>query len=222
MSNAGAGATNGTVTVSDTLPSALTATGLSGTGWTCTVALCVVRGAMCWARGELPTNHADGERGEPGAGERDQQRDGERRRKSNTANNTATDITSISATTGDTEPPSIPGHSPSAVALSGTSIVLNLGAATDNVGVTGYRVERCDGVGCSNFIKLSTANPTGTSLTDTGLFPNTSYSYLVRAVDAADIYWALFERGHSDNALDGSGIGGGLRVEQRGDRIHRR
>ena len=34
----GTGATTGAVTVTDTLPSGLTATGLSGTGWTCTLA----------------------------------------------------------------------------------------------------------------------------------------------------------------------------------------
>src|SRR6185369_6064471 len=35
---AGSGPTSGTVTVADTLPTGLTATALSGTGWTCTVA----------------------------------------------------------------------------------------------------------------------------------------------------------------------------------------
>jgi uncharacterized repeat protein (TIGR01451 family) len=35
VSNAGGGATSGTVTVTDTLPTGLTATAISGTGWTC-------------------------------------------------------------------------------------------------------------------------------------------------------------------------------------------
>jgi len=38
VSNIGAAATAGTVTVVDTLPASLTATAMSGTGWTCTVA----------------------------------------------------------------------------------------------------------------------------------------------------------------------------------------
>jgi uncharacterized repeat protein (TIGR01451 family) len=38
VSNIGTGPTSGTVTVTDTLPAAMTATALSGTGWTCTVA----------------------------------------------------------------------------------------------------------------------------------------------------------------------------------------
>src|SRR5439155_20120452 len=38
VSNAGAGSTTGTVTVTDTLPAGLTATALTGTGWSCTLA----------------------------------------------------------------------------------------------------------------------------------------------------------------------------------------
>ena len=37
VSNVGAGPTSGTVTVTDTLPGGLTATAMSGTGWTCTL-----------------------------------------------------------------------------------------------------------------------------------------------------------------------------------------
>src|SRR5262249_18725724 len=37
VSNIGGAPTSGSVTVSDTLPSGLTATGFAGTGWTCTV-----------------------------------------------------------------------------------------------------------------------------------------------------------------------------------------
>ena len=49
--------------------------------------------------------------------------------------------------------------------------------------MTGYQVERCQGVGCSNFTQIAT--PAGASYNDTGLAPSTSYSYRVRAVDAA-------------------------------------
>ena len=50
---------------------------------------------------------------------------------------------------------------------SATQINLAWTASTDNVGVTGYRVERCQGAGCSNFVQVGT--PTGTSFSDTGL-----------------------------------------------------
>src|SRR5437868_12869791 len=39
-------------------------------------------------------------------------------------------------------------------------------ASTDNVGVTGYRVERCQSAGCSNFAQI--AAPLGTTFNDTG------------------------------------------------------
>src|SRR6185436_2476989 len=83
---------------------------------------------------------------------------------------------------GDTTPPSAPGAL-TASAASSTQINLSWGAATDNVGVTGYRVERCSGVGCTTFAQIAT--PTGTSFNDLGLTASTSYSYRVRAVDAA-------------------------------------
>src|SRR5262245_20312579 len=82
----------------------------------------------------------------------------------------------------DTQPPAQPGTLTGS-AVSGTQINLSWGAATDNVGVTGYLVERCQGTGCTNFTQIAT--PSGTSLNDTGLTPATSYSYRVRATDAA-------------------------------------
>ena len=56
-------------------------------------------------------------------------------------------------------------------------------AATDNVGVTGYRFERCQGASCTTFTQIAT--PTGTSFAHTGLSPSTTYRYRVRASDAA-------------------------------------
>jgi Concanavalin A-like lectin/glucanases superfamily/Fibronectin type III domain len=67
--------------------------------------------------------------------------------------------------------------------VSASQINLGWTASTDNVGVTGYRVERCQGAGCTNFVQIAT--PTGTSYNDTGLAASTSYSYRVRAADAA-------------------------------------
>ncbi len=82
----------------------------------------------------------------------------------------------------DTTPPSAPGTL-TASAVSSSQINLSWGAATDNVGVTGYRVERCAGAGCTSFAQIAT--PTGTTYSDTGLTASTTYSYRVRATDAA-------------------------------------
>src|SRR5262249_46914951 len=83
---------------------------------------------------------------------------------------------------GDTTPPSAPGTL-TVTASGSTQINLAWGAATDDVGVTGYRVERCAGAGCSTFAQIAT--PTATSFSDTGLTAGTSYSYQVRASAAA-------------------------------------
>ncbi|HTT20208.1 MAG TPA: fibronectin type III domain-containing protein [Candidatus Sulfotelmatobacter sp.] len=82
----------------------------------------------------------------------------------------------------DTTPPTAPTNLV-VTAASSTQINLSWTASTDNVGVTGYQVERCHGAGCSNFAQIAT--PVGTSLNDTRLTPSTSYSYRVRATDAA-------------------------------------
>jgi len=83
---------------------------------------------------------------------------------------------------GDTTPPTAPTNL-TATAASSTQVNLSWTASTDNVGVTGYRVERCQGAGCTTFAQVAT--PTATSYNDTGLTSNTSYSYRVRATDAA-------------------------------------
>jgi hypothetical protein len=84
--------------------------------------------------------------------------------------------------TGDTIPPTAPG-SLVATAASSSQINLTWKASTDDVGVTGYRVERCHGAGCSTFVQIGTT--TGTTYGDTSLSASTAYSYRVRATDAA-------------------------------------
>jgi len=83
----------------------------------------------------------------------------------------------------DTTPPTSPANL-AATAASATQINLSWTASTDNVGVTGYRVESCSGAGCSNFTQIAT--PTTTTFNNTGLAASTSYSYRVRATDAAN------------------------------------
>jgi glucose/arabinose dehydrogenase/chitodextrinase len=82
----------------------------------------------------------------------------------------------------ETTPPSAPTGL-SGTAVGSSRIDLTWTASTDNVGVAGYRVERCQGAGCTNFAQI--AAPTATSYSDTGLAPSTTYRYQVRAVDAA-------------------------------------
>ncbi|MFC0623440.1 discoidin domain-containing protein [Kribbella deserti] len=77
--------------------------------------------------------------------------------------------------TGDTQAPTVPTGL-AAGTVTATSAALTWSPSTDNVGVTGYEVLR-------NGSPVATV--AGTSYQDSGLAPDTSYSYTVRARDAA-------------------------------------
>ena len=76
----------------------------------------------------------------------------------------------------DTQAPTIPTNVQATV-TSQSTITVTWTAATDNVGVTAYRLTR-------NGTVLS-ASPAGTSYQDTGLSPSTLYTYTVAALDGA-------------------------------------
>src|SRR5579863_2071273 len=82
----------------------------------------------------------------------------------------------------DTTPPTAPANLMATATLA-TSINLTWTASTDNVGVTQYKVERCQGAACANFSQIAT--PAANTFNDTGLTASTAYSYRVRAADAA-------------------------------------
>ncbi|MFN8357819.1 MAG: fibronectin type III domain-containing protein [Spirosomataceae bacterium] len=89
-----------------------------------------------------------------------------------TASNTATATTSICDTQAPTTPTNLSGSN-----LSTTSVQLNWTASTDNVGVTGYQV-------FNGSTLLLTVN--ATTLVLTNLTCNTTYTFSVKAVDAAN------------------------------------
>src|SRR5437016_1922351 len=92
--------------------------------------------------------------------------------------NASAQSSAVSATTkalADTQAPSSPTNL-AATAVSSSQIDLSWSPATDNVGVTGYRVYRNGTLA---------ASPTGTSVSITGLSAGTTYSFTVAAVDAA-------------------------------------
>lgn len=84
----------------------------------------------------------------------------------------------------DTTPPTAPG-TPSLTVASATQINLSWAASTDNVGVTGYLIQRCQGASCSTFAQIATVSGTVTTYGNSGLTASTSYSYRVQATDAA-------------------------------------
>ena len=93
-------------------------------------------------------------------------------------------VATATTPTPDTTPPCAPATL-SATAVSNTQVNLSWAAATDNVAVTGYLIERCQGAGCSTFTQIAAPPGTGTTYGDAGLNASTSYSYRVRATDAA-------------------------------------
>jgi titin len=91
---------------------------------------------------------------------------------------------SSATTLADTTPPTAPSGL-MATAASSTQINLSWTASTDNVAVTGYQIQRCQGAGCNAFAQIAAPAGTGTSYIDTGLSPSVSYCYEIIATDAA-------------------------------------
>ncbi|MFR9774924.1 cellulose binding domain-containing protein [Micromonospora sp. MS34] len=88
----------------------------------------------------------------------------------------ASPAASVTTPAPDTTPPTAPG-TPTASAVGPTGLTLAWGPATDNIGVTGYRVHRSGDV--------LVGSTTGTTLAVTGLTASTTYSFTIVAVDAA-------------------------------------
>ncbi|QRK13019.1 PHB depolymerase family esterase [Archangium violaceum] len=82
----------------------------------------------------------------------------------------------------DDQPPSTPADL-TAPAWTSNSVSLNWSLSTDNVGVSGYDILRAPGAAGGSFVQVATS-PT-TSFVNSGLSPNTTYRYQVRARDAA-------------------------------------
>lgn len=80
----------------------------------------------------------------------------------------------------DTQAPSTPGQ-PTASSVTSSGVNLSWSASTDNVGVTGYEVLRATGGGSPTVVGTTS----GTSYSATGLSASTTYTFSVRARDAA-------------------------------------
>ena len=81
----------------------------------------------------------------------------------------------------DNQGPSVPTGL-TATAASNTQVNLSWSPSTDNVGVTNYVLQRCQGTACSTFGTIG--SPVTTSFADTGLTASTVYRYQVAAQDA--------------------------------------
>ena len=88
-------------------------------------------------------------------------------------------------------PPAAPTNL-SATAVSSSQINLTW-TDSDNT-EQGFKIERCSGTGCCDFAQIATVGANVTSYSNTGLTASTSYSYRVRAYNAAG------DSGYSDSA----------------------
>jgi fibronectin type 3 domain-containing protein len=91
-------------------------------------------------------------------------------------------VASVTTLVSDTTAPTAPSGL-TATAVSSSQINLSWTASTDIVGVTGYLVQRSQGIGSTNFTQMAT--PTGTNYSDTSLTAGMTYNYQVQATDAA-------------------------------------
>jgi chitodextrinase len=111
--------------------------------------------------------------------------------------------TAVTSGTPDTEAPTAPG-SPATSGVSSTQITVTWSGSTDNIGVTNYTLERCEGAGCTTFAPIATQP--GLSFADSGLTPSTSYSYRVKALDGAANESAYSPTASATTALLTSGL----------------
>ena len=78
--------------------------------------------------------------------------------------------------------PTAPGNL-TATAAGASQINLAWTASTGFNAIADYAIQRCQGAGCTNFAQIATT--AGTTYSDAGLLPSTSYSYQVQAADTA-------------------------------------
>ena len=81
--------------------------------------------------------------------------------------------------------PAVPAAPTSLTATAASNNQINLTWADNDSSENGYKVERCTGAGCTDFTQIATVAGNVTNYANTGLNASTSYSYRVRAFNAA-------------------------------------
>ena len=82
-------------------------------------------------------------------------------------------------------PPPPPPNAPSALtATAVSSSQINLGWTDNSTDETGFKIERCQNAGCTNFAQVATVGANVVAYSNTGLTASTTYGYRVRATNA--------------------------------------
>ncbi|MFN2541504.1 MAG: fibronectin type III domain-containing protein [Chthoniobacterales bacterium] len=83
-------------------------------------------------------------------------------------------------------PTPVPPNAPTnLIANASSSSQVNLGWMDNSTNETGFRIERCNGAGCTNFRQIAIVSANVSSYANTSLRRNTSYSYRVRSYNLA-------------------------------------
>ncbi len=99
-----------------------------------------------------------------------------------TDNDGATGSATRSVTLAEPGPVPLAPTNLTATAVSKIQIDLTWTDSSDNE--TGFRIERCKGSTCTNFVQVATVSPNVTTYADSGLSKNTTYRYRVAAYNA--------------------------------------
>jgi PKD repeat protein len=82
-------------------------------------------------------------------------------------------------------PPAVPSAPSSLLASAASGTQINLKWNDNSTSESSFRIERCQGSGCSNFVEVAFVGANVSSYSNTGLTSGTSYSFRVRAMNAA-------------------------------------
>ena len=94
--------------------------------------------------------------------------------------------TASATTPADTAPPSVPAISVSPASSTQLNVSWTASTDTGGAGLAGYKLERCQGAGCSSFAQIATLGSNTTSYSDSALAASTTYIYRIRAYDNAN------------------------------------
>src|SRR5581483_10772721 len=81
--------------------------------------------------------------------------------------------------------PTTPSNLTATPLVSGTQILLQWSPSQDGDVQIFYVITRCSGVACINFATLTTTSAGAINFVDNNLTPQTSYSYIIQAIDGA-------------------------------------
>jgi hypothetical protein len=101
----------------------------------------------------------------------------------NTAGGNSDYSNTAEATTSTATPPPAPIAPSNLTATAASSSQIDLGWTDNSSDETGFEIERCQGSGCADFVKILQTAAGVQSYSDTGRTPNTTYQYRVRAVN---------------------------------------